>query len=119
MCEHRRAAATHTSSLPPCQGSTPSNLAVSFWKILLSQPPLRTEVLRLHGAGKMAQGKRALATLVEDLGSIPSTLMGVDLYAIPQVPGNLTPSSGLCGYCMHVVYIYILRHTHNPHIHVK
>lgn len=58
------------SSLHAVQSSWP----VSFWKILLSQPPLHTEVLRLHGAGKMAQGKRALAALEEDLGSIPSTL---------------------------------------------
>ena len=31
-----------------------SSWPVSFWKILLSQLPLHTEVLRLHGAGKMA-----------------------------------------------------------------
>ena len=35
--------------------------------------------------------------------------------AVTPVPGDLMPSSGLCGYCVHVVH----RHTHRLNIHTR
>lgn len=48
-------------------------------------------------SARLAQQFRALAVLTEDPGSI--------LSPITPAPRDLTPSSGLCGYYMHVKHI--------------
>lgn len=53
-----------------------------------------------HRAGDMAQDLRAFAAPPEDLGLVPSpTSIGLQLPAT-STSGDLTPSSGLCGYCI-------------------
>lgn len=48
-------------------------------------------------AGMMAQGWRALASLVpEDLSLVHSTHKKPLIITVTLVPGDLTPSSGLC-----------------------
>lgn len=60
---------------------------------------------------EMAQQFRTSAALGEDWRSVPSTYIGhLQLPAIPT-PGNLTSSSGLWGYCLHVqkpLHIHII-----------
>jgi len=54
---------------------------------------------------------KALAALPEGTGSIPSTHGGSQ----PSI--NSTPSSGLCGYCMHIVHRHICRQKKKKSIH--
>ena len=54
---------------------------------------------------------RVLADLSDDLGSIPST------HSVIPVPGDLMPSSGLCGHQAHVWYTH--RHAGKTFIHLK
>jgi hypothetical protein len=51
----------------------------------------------------MMQWLRALVVIPEDLGSVPSTDMVANYGSVTSVVGDLTPSSGTCGYCMPVV----------------
>lgn len=57
------------------------------------------------GAGEMAQKKRTMAALPEDLGWIPSTHIVAHSQLLTLFVGNLMPSSGLLGDCMHVIHI--------------
>lgn len=50
----------------------------------------------------MAQQLRILAVLLENLGSIASTHMVAYNWLLSLLPGNLMPSCGSCGYCMHI-----------------
>lgn len=54
-------------------------------------------------AGEVAQQVRSLTALSEDPNSVPSA-RGVGC-SVTAVPGTLTPSAGLHGYCTHVVHI--------------
>jgi imidazoleglycerol phosphate synthase glutamine amidotransferase subunit HisH len=69
----------------------------------------------LSVVGEMAQWLRALAVLPEDLSSVPSTHDGSQPSVTPVLGGNLMPSSGLHGHCMHIVHNYTSRH--NTHTH--
>jgi hypothetical protein len=51
----------------------------------------------------MAPWLRALAALAEDPSSIPNYPYGSLQSSIPPVPGNPMSSTGLCGYCMHIL----------------
>jgi hypothetical protein len=55
----------------------------------------------------MSQQLKALATLAKDPGLIPSTHLAThDHPFTTSVPSDLVPSSGLQGFCTHMVYIH-------------
>jgi hypothetical protein len=56
----------------------------------------------------MAQREKALASLSEDLGSVPGT--GRSESSVTLAPTDLTPFSGL--HCTHMVHIHTQRLTH-------
>lgn len=69
-----------------------------------SEGHYQTSLFKVHiiGVGVMGQWLRALLVLLEELGSVHSTHMAV-FYLLTPVSENLAPSSGPCGYCLHVV----------------
>lgn len=64
----------------------------------------------------MAQSSGALAALLENVGSIPSTYMALRTFCNSS-SGDLIPSAGLHGHCTHVVPKHKGRQ--NTHTHKK
>jgi hypothetical protein len=54
----------------------------------------------------LAQWLRELAALPEDLGLVPSTCMADSQMSVIATQEDLTPSSGLHGYCTHVMHTH-------------
>lgn len=73
------------------------------------------KITLIVGAGAMAQKLRALAALIWDLGSIPSTHLVVHNYLQLQVQDPM-PSSDLYG---HQTHMYTGIHTSNAVIQIK
>jgi hypothetical protein len=53
----------------------------------------------------LEQWLRAVAALTKDPGLVLSTHMRQLTTIMYPVPGEMTPSVGLCGHCMQVMYI--------------
>ena len=70
---------------------------------------------RKNRAGEMAPQLRALAAFPEDPDLIPSTHNCDSQPSVTPVPGDLTPSSGILVYCMHMMHRHTCRQ--NTHIH--
>lgn len=66
----------------------------------------------LSWAEELVQWFGVLATLAEDLVSIPILHMAAHKHQEMPVPGYLVPSSGLNGYFMHGAHINSCKHTH-------
>lgn len=53
-----------------------------------------------------------LRALLRDCGSVSKSISDASQIPVTLAPGNPKPSSGLCGYYIHIVYIETHRLTH-------
>lgn len=73
---------------------------------------IQTHEIYSVGPGEMATQLRAHATLLQDSGSVPESIEDGSQTLVTLTLGNPKPSSGLCGNCMHIVYVETQVHTH-------
>lgn len=87
--------------------------------IFISQTQVTRDMLHVHihihkqkrQSGQTAQQLRALIVLIADLGWVSSPLTVPQSLVTPGL-GSLTPSSGLLGHSVQVVYTHTCRQTH-------